>query len=44
MTLSATVPVLVLPLIWVRTRQRPATAAWAGAVLVVAGTAMILTA
>ena len=29
-TLSATSPVLILPLLWLRTGQRPAPGAWAG--------------
>ena len=40
-TLSATSPVLILPLLWLRTGQRPAPGAWAGAVLVVAGMGLI---
>ncbi|WP_054313184.1 DMT family transporter [Mesorhizobium sp. 1M-11] len=40
-TLSATSPVLILPLLWLRTGERPAAGAWAGAVLVVAGMALI---
>ena len=40
-TLSATSPVLILPLLWLRTGQRPAPGAWAGAGLVVAGMALI---
>lgn len=40
-TLSATSPVLILPLLWWRTGQRPAAGAWAGAALVVAGLALI---
>lgn len=42
-TLSATTPVMVLPLLWLRTGQRPAWGAWAGAVLVVCGMALIFT-
>jgi drug/metabolite transporter (DMT)-like permease len=40
-TLSATSPVLILPLLWLRTGQRPGPGAWAGAALVVAGMALI---
>ena len=41
-TLSATVPVLVLPALWITTGQRPAIGAWVGASLVVAGAALIV--
>jgi drug/metabolite transporter (DMT)-like permease len=41
-TLSATSPVLILPMLWARTGERPAAGAWAGAALVVAGIALIL--
>ncbi|MFZ1680223.1 MAG: DMT family transporter [Rhizobiaceae bacterium] len=40
-TLSATTPALMLPLLWLRTGERPALGAWAGAALVVAGSALI---
>jgi drug/metabolite transporter (DMT)-like permease len=40
-TLSATSPVLILPLLWLRTRERPAAGAWAGAALVVAGMGLL---
>ena len=40
-TLSATSPVLMLPLIWIRTKERPAAGAWFGAVAVAVGTGMI---
>lgn len=40
-TLSATTPVIILPMLWVRTGERPAGGAWAGAALVVAGMALI---
>ena len=40
-TLSATSPVLILPLLWARTGERPALGAWAGAALVIAGMALL---
>ena len=40
-TLSATSPVIILPMIWLRTGQRPAAGAWFGAALVVAGMALL---
>jgi drug/metabolite transporter (DMT)-like permease len=40
-TLSATSPVLILPMLWARTGERPAAGAWAGAALVVAGMALL---
>ncbi len=40
-TLSATSPILVLPLIWLRTGEAPAAGAWAGALLVTIGTTLI---
>ncbi|GIL02363.1 MAG: membrane protein [Alphaproteobacteria bacterium] len=40
-TLSAMAPVLILPLIWWRTREMPAPAAWLGALLATAGMALI---
>jgi drug/metabolite transporter (DMT)-like permease len=40
-TLSATTPVLVLPMIWAVTRERPAFGAWIGAGTVLAGMAAI---
>jgi drug/metabolite transporter (DMT)-like permease len=42
-TLSATSPVIILPLIWLRTGQRPAAGAWGGALIVIAGMALIFT-
>jgi drug/metabolite transporter (DMT)-like permease len=42
-TLSATSPVIILPLLWLRTGQRPTPASWAGAALAVAGLALIFT-
>lgn len=40
--LSSTSPVMLLPLLWIFTRQRPSLGAWCGALLVVAGTVLIL--
>ena len=40
-TLSSMTPVVVLPMVWARTGQRPPAAAWAGALLAMAGTALI---
>lgn len=40
-TLSATSPVLILPVLWVATRERPAPWAWAGAILAVVGAGCI---
>lgn len=40
--MSSTSPVMLLPLLWFFTRQRPAAGSWAGAVLVVVGTALVL--
>jgi drug/metabolite transporter (DMT)-like permease len=42
-TLSATSPVIMLPLLWLRTGQRPTLTSWAGALVVVAGLALIFT-
>ncbi len=42
-TLSATSPVIILPLIWLRTGQRPALGAWGGALIVIVGMALIFT-
>jgi drug/metabolite transporter (DMT)-like permease len=42
-TLSATSPVIILPLLWVRTGQRPSLTSWIGAALAVAGLALIFT-
>lgn len=41
-TLSATTPVIILPLLWLRTGERPANGAWLGALLVVAGMALMM--
>jgi drug/metabolite transporter (DMT)-like permease len=40
-TLSATSPVIVLPMLWAVTGERPAAGAWVGAALVVIGMALI---
>lgn len=40
-TLSSTTPILILPMVWTVTRRLPGPAAWAGATLAVAGTALI---
>lgn len=40
-TLSATTPAVMLPMMWWRTKEFPALGAWAGAVLVVAGSALL---
>ncbi len=41
-TLSAVVPVLILPALWITTGQRPAIGAWLGAILVVVGASLII--
>ena len=41
-TLSATVPVLILPGLWITTKQRPSGGAWLGAILVVMGASLII--
>lgn len=43
-TLSAATPALVLPMLWLKTGDRPPAMAWVGAALVVAGSGMIFTA
>jgi len=43
-TLSATTPALLLPLLWLRTGEMPGVGAWAGAALVVIGSALIFAA
>lgn len=40
-TLGATSPVLMLPMLWITTGNRPVAAAWIGALMVIAGAAMI---
>ena len=42
-TLSATSPVIILPLLWLRTGQRPTATSWLGAAMAVAGLALIFT-
>ena len=42
-TLSATTPVIMLPIMWIRTKERPAIGAWIGALIVVFGTGLIFT-
>lgn len=41
-TLSATSPVLILPMLWALTRQAPRPGAWIGAALAVAGIMLIV--
>ena len=40
-TLSATSPIFILPILWIATRERPASGAWIGAFLAIAGMACI---
>jgi drug/metabolite transporter (DMT)-like permease len=40
-TLSATTPAMLLPLLWIKTRERPALLAWVGAALVAIGSGLI---
>jgi drug/metabolite transporter (DMT)-like permease len=40
-TLSATSPVIILPLLWLRTGQRPSGLSWAGAAMAIGGLALI---
>jgi drug/metabolite transporter (DMT)-like permease len=40
-TLSSTTPVLVLPMIWIRSGERPAAGAWLGALLAILGIGLI---
>jgi drug/metabolite transporter (DMT)-like permease len=40
-TLSSTTPVLVLPLMWTWSGERPSMGAWAGALLAIAGVGLI---
>jgi drug/metabolite transporter (DMT)-like permease len=41
MTLSAITPVIILPVVWFITGQRPSRGAWLGAALVVVGSSVI---
>ena len=43
-TLSAATPAWILPLIWIRTGERPAAFAWLGAGLVILGSSLIFVA
>jgi drug/metabolite transporter (DMT)-like permease len=40
--LSSTTPVILLPLLWWHSGQRPSLTAWAGALLATLGTTMVL--
>ncbi|MDR0251451.1 MAG: DMT family transporter [Burkholderiales bacterium] len=40
-TLSSTSPIMILPLLWLRTRERPALGAWIGTAIAIAGIALI---
>jgi len=40
-TLSATSPAIVLPMLWFRTKERPAAGAWIGAGVVIGGMALL---
>jgi drug/metabolite transporter (DMT)-like permease len=40
-TLSSMTPVLILPMVWIRSGRRPGISAWIGAILAIAGTALI---
>lgn len=40
-TMSSTAPILILPMVWFMTKEPPKPAAWIGALLAVAGTALI---
>ena len=40
-TLSSMTPVLILPMVWIRGGRRPGYSAWLGAILAIAGTALI---
>ncbi|CAH0524453.1 DMT family transporter [Vibrio hippocampi] len=40
--LSSTTPIMILPLLWLYTRQRPNRYAWAGAILAVIGTSILV--
>jgi len=40
-TLSSMTPILILPMVWIRTGRRPGAAAWLGALLAICGTSLI---
>jgi len=40
-TLSSMTPIVILPMVWLRSRQMPRPLAWCGAALAIAGTALI---
>ncbi|MBD1573231.1 DMT family transporter [Vibrio sp. S17_S38] len=40
--LSSTTPIMILPLLWIYTKQRPSPFAWMGAVLAVVGTSILV--
>jgi drug/metabolite transporter (DMT)-like permease len=40
-TLSSMTPVLILPMVWLRSGERPPAQAWGGAILAIVGTALI---
>lgn len=40
-TLSSMTPIVILPMVWLRSRQMPRPLAWCGAGLAIAGTALI---
>jgi drug/metabolite transporter (DMT)-like permease len=40
-TLAATTPVIMLPLLWAKTRERPTVGSWVGALLAVIGSAIL---
>jgi uncharacterized membrane protein len=40
-TLSSMTPVLILPMVWLRTGERPSMSAWLGAALAILGTGLI---
>ncbi len=42
-TLSATTPVILLPVLWWQTKEFPAIGAWVGAFLVIVGCSLIFT-
>ncbi|MGC9460147.1 EamA family transporter, partial [Vibrio genomosp. F10] len=40
--LSSTTPIMLLPILWIYTKQRPNIYAWIGAVVAVIGTAVLV--